>query len=317
MKTDIKKILASKTKQALSSNILHADAIRQNIVVLDELKNLIPPLSNEEFEQLQSNILEHGCQSPLQLWQTPKSSIGIASENSGDIAYVLVDGHNRYKICVNNNLPFEVYLLSFESLKEAKDYMIELQLGRRNLSPTQISYFRGLRYNNEKIDKSQNLPKGQNDLLANLSVTEQAEIMDKTPKGQNDLLGNSTAERLADEYKVSPKTIKRDAEFAKGLQRMGASLRNDILTGKEKIDKNIIQKLSKIPENIGTIDDIESLLAISNQKTMEEKTPNGVSIVIQEKSEEILKITKRFSKSISKTDLQKIIELSEELIKIL
>lgn len=49
--------------------------------------------------------------------------------------------------------------------------MINLQLGRRNLSPTQISYFRGLRYNNENSDKtsnlSQNFPKGHYDLSGN------------------------------------------------------------------------------------------------------------------------------------------------------
>lgn len=39
MKTDIRNMLASKTKQALSSNILNADDIRQNILVLDELKS--------------------------------------------------------------------------------------------------------------------------------------------------------------------------------------------------------------------------------------------------------------------------------------
>jgi hypothetical protein len=64
MKTDIKKILASKTKQALSSNILNSDVIRQNIVILDDLKNLIPALSPDEFSQLEENIKQHGCQTP-------------------------------------------------------------------------------------------------------------------------------------------------------------------------------------------------------------------------------------------------------------
>ena len=63
---DIRNILASKTKQALSSNLLNADSIRKNIIILDELKELIPPLMDEEFAQLEKNILEHGCQTPLQ-----------------------------------------------------------------------------------------------------------------------------------------------------------------------------------------------------------------------------------------------------------
>ena len=270
MKTDIRNILATKTKQALSSNILNASNIRQNIIILDELRNFIPSLSSDEYAQLESNILQHGCQSPIQVWQNSKKNLEFPFEKEDDLAYVLVDGHNRYKICTQHNLPFEVYVLSFDSQKDAKDYMINLQLGRRNLSQNQISYFRGLRYNNEKADKSDNLltnfPKGQNDpsgnegqkldkLETNLpkghfdpSVNKEQnfdELEPKSPKGQNDPSVKTTAERLAKEYNVSPKTIKRDAEFADGLEKIDSELRNNILDGKIKVDKGTIQKLSK------------------------------------------------------------------------
>ncbi len=43
--------------------------------------------------------------------------------------------------------------MDFADLKSVKDFMIDLQLGRRNLTPQQIQYFRGLRYLNEKADK--------------------------------------------------------------------------------------------------------------------------------------------------------------------
>jgi hypothetical protein len=270
MKTDIRNILATKTKQALSSNILNASNIRQNIIILDELRNFIPPLSLDEYSQLESNILQHGCQTPIQVWQTLKKNLGLAFEKDDDLAYVLVDGHNRYKICTQHNLPFEVYVLSFDSQKDAKDYMINLQLGRRNLSQNQISYFRGLRYNNEKADKSDNLlmnsskgqndpsgnegqkpdkfetksPKGQNDPSRN-EEQKPDNLGSKTLKGQNDPSVKTTAERLAKEYNVSPKTIKRDAEFADGLEKIDSELRNNILDGKIKIDKGSIQKLSK------------------------------------------------------------------------
>ena len=134
MKTDIRNILATKTKQALSINILNSSNIRQNIVILDELQNFIPPLSMDEYGQLELNILKHGCQTPLKVWQTSKRSIDLPFEKEDDLAFILVDGHNRYKICTQHNLPFEVYVLSFESQKDAKDYMINLQLGRQNLS---------------------------------------------------------------------------------------------------------------------------------------------------------------------------------------
>ncbi|AFK05715.1 hypothetical protein Emtol_0029 (plasmid) [Emticicia oligotrophica DSM 17448] len=308
MKTNIKDILATKTKQALSSNILQADNIKKNIVIIDELRSLIPPLSSEEYAQLETNILTHGCQTPLQLWQTPKQSLGITASNSDEIAYVLIDGHNRFKVCSAHNLPFEIYQLSFDSIKEAKDYMINLQLGRRNLSPTQIAYFRGLRYNNEKANKTENLSKGQNVL----SGKNEEDFVNVPPKGQNVPSKLSTAERLAEEYKVNPKTIKRDAEFAKGLEKLESSLRNQILDGTIKIDKSAIQEIGKNYHSdnlIGDIAEIENL-TLTNSHTKE-------VIPIKEKLDEISALLKKFSKTQKKSDLEELIKTAKETLKIL
>lgn len=314
MKTDIKKILASKTKQALSSNILSAEAIRQNIVILPELKNLIPALAKDELEQLENNILQHGCQTPIQLWQASKQLIGLEADNPDDIAYILIDGHNRHSICKRHNLNFEVYMLSFPSLKEAKDYMINLQLGRRNLSLSQISYFRGLRYNNEKTDKSENLKqfhsKGQNDPSSETALNDTSEGT-LLSKGQNVPSEISTAERLSKEYNVSPKTIKRDAEFAKGLEKLDVDFRNNILSGKAKIDKGLIQKVAKIQVMDSPIEGVEQLMELVNPQEESAADTTNTSSVIQEKATELINISKKFAKTNSKTDLQQMIELAQ------
>ena len=314
MKTDIKKILASKTKQALSSNILSAEAIRQNIVILPELKNLIPALAKDELEQLENNILQHGCQTPIQLWQASKQLIGLEADNPDDIAYILIDGHNRHSICKRHNLNFEVYMLSFPSLKEAKDYMINLQLGRRNLSLSQISYFRGLRYNNEKTDKSENLKqfhsKGQNDPSSETALNDTSDGT-LLSKGQNVPSEISTAERLSKEYNVSPKTIKRDAEFAKGLEKLDVDFRNNILSGKAKIDKGLIQKVAKIQVVDSPIEGVEQLMELVNPQEESATDTTNTSSVIQEKATELINISKKFAKTNSKTDLQQMIELAQ------
>lgn len=280
MKTDIRNILATKTKQALSSNILNASNIRQNIIILDELQNFIPPLSTDEYGQLESNILQHGCQSPLQVWQIPKKNVELPFENEDDLAYVLIDGHNRHKICTQYNLPFEVYVLSFASQKEAKDYMINLQLGRRNLSPNQISYFRGLRYNNEKADKFENLQtnfsKGQNDPSGNSEQIDNNSLTNFS-KGHFDPSRKTTAERLAKEYNVSPKTIKRDAEFAGGLEKITSELRNNILEGKTKVDKGTIQKLSKSQID-KPIESVQELLEIADKPDKNNDSSRAISL---------------------------------------
>ena len=82
-----------------------------------DFKELIPPLSPEEFEQLEKNILEEGIRDPLVVWNG-----------------VLVDGHNRYEIAKKHGLDYETVERDFCSEDEAKAWIIQNQLGRRNLS---------------------------------------------------------------------------------------------------------------------------------------------------------------------------------------
>ncbi len=189
-----------------------ADAVAGEISVRKNLKNFIPALSKEEYQQLEKNLLEEGCRDPLVVWEA-------GSE------LVLVDGFNRYKICTQHRIPFQVEKRQFKDEEEAKDYMINNQLGRRNLHPDQLSYFRGLKY--ERM-KKQN--RGYDQILS---------------KGQNDL---STADRLAQEFRVSEKTIKRDAAYSRGIELVGQSnpeLKQSILSGEAKVKKSDIQELAK------------------------------------------------------------------------
>ena len=82
-----------------------------------------------------------------------------------------------------------------------------------------------------------------------------------SPKGQNVLSEKTTAERLAEEYNVSSKTIQRDADFAEGLEKIDPELRNDILVGKAKVDKGTIQKLSKsqVEKPIKSIQELQEI----------------------------------------------------------
>ena len=92
-----------------------------NIVVKEELKAYIDPLTAEEHEALERSILAEGCRDALVLW--------------GDI---LVDGHNRYGICVKHGLPFNtVQNTRFQSMEDVHLWMIEQHLGRRSVSDFQ------------------------------------------------------------------------------------------------------------------------------------------------------------------------------------
>src|SRR2546425_6224827 len=65
-------------------------------------------------------------------------------------AGVLLDGHNRYALCQAHALPFDVHALSLPSREDAINWIINNQLGRRNLTEAQKSYLRGKRYQQEK-----------------------------------------------------------------------------------------------------------------------------------------------------------------------
>ena len=87
-------------------------------VVDNEFKQLIPPLSEEEYQQLKTNILaKRKCLNPILLWDG-----------------IVVDGHNRFYICLEHGIEFEVKDMHFDSREQAKLWILENQLGRRNLT---------------------------------------------------------------------------------------------------------------------------------------------------------------------------------------
>jgi hypothetical protein len=133
------------------------------------------------------------------------------------------------------------------------------------------------------------------------------------PKGQSDPSGISTAERLAKEYKVSAKTIKRDAEFAKGLDKLDITLRNEVLKGTTKVDKNVIQKIGKSTDLLKPIGDIETLMKLTTDNEVVEKV-NPQNENIERQANELINLSKKFAKSKSKADLEEIIRLAQEAI---
>ncbi len=92
-----------------------------NIVINEELKQYIDPLTPNEYAALERSLLAEGCRDALVLW--------------GD---VLIDGHNRYEICSKYDLPFKtIQNDSFGSLEDVLLWMIDNQLGRRSVSDFQ------------------------------------------------------------------------------------------------------------------------------------------------------------------------------------
>lgn len=92
-----------------------------DIVVDPKFEKEIPPLSEEEFQGLENDIIENGCRHPITLW--PRK----------DGKAVIVDGHNRYKICMEHGIPFQYTVVECKDEDDAMLQLYNMQLNRRNL----------------------------------------------------------------------------------------------------------------------------------------------------------------------------------------
>ena len=220
-KLNLRDSIKAKAQFTISNGLVNNENIKKKIISIDELKELIKPLQEDEYEQLKVNIIQNGCQDTLKIWQTFENVVNPDGESSEEI-FVLVDGHNRFKICNENQIPYNISIMNFESLEDVKSFMIDLQLGRRNVNPLEVSYYRGLQYNRFKWIGLQ---------------------QDKDEDSKK------TAVAIGEHYNVDERTIRRDGQFAEGLEMLTKELKNEVLEGKVKVTKKDLQKLGKIKSN--------------------------------------------------------------------
>lgn len=86
------------------------------MIIDNEFKALIPPLTADEKQGLEKSLINEGCRDALVLW--------------GD---TLIDGHNRYEICTRYNIPYKTIQREFTSRQDVIEWIILNQFGRRNL----------------------------------------------------------------------------------------------------------------------------------------------------------------------------------------
>ncbi|MBK9128206.1 MAG: ParB N-terminal domain-containing protein [Phycisphaerales bacterium] len=168
-----------------------------HIIIDPQLRELIPPLRDEERQALEENIRRDGCRDPLVVWRGHD---------------ILLDGHHRYEICQRHGIDFAVTEVELADREAAADWIDANQLGRRNLTPDQAALLRGRRYN--RLKRKQGRPS-------------------KSP--QNEDFKGKTAARLAREHGVSRQTIERDGQFAAAIQKTAAiqpNLERKVASGK-------------------------------------------------------------------------------------
>jgi hypothetical protein len=201
--------------------------------IKEEFKKLIPPLTPDEYKQLETNCIEEGIRDAIVTWQG-----------------FIIDGHNRYKIAQDWQLSYKSISKNFESEFDVVEWMLVNQLGRRNITPEQKSYLIGKKYENEK--QRQGRPENNEDKMSPLR----------------------TADKLAQEFDISDKQVKRNEQFAKGVDKMNDDLKNVVLQGKSSLNKQDIQIIAKAePTFIATTEKqiIEKAKELKEQKAQEFK----------------------------------------------
>ncbi len=158
--------------------------------ILPEIEENLFPLQPEELKLLEESILSEGVRDALIVW--PKD---------GDL--ILVDGHNRYRIAKQHDIPFEIKEKHFNDLDEVLEWVDFNQLGRRNLIDEQRDYVWGRLYERRK---KRNFKGNQYTKVLGVNLT---------PSGSH-----ATAKEIAEQAGVSEKTIRRAADFTVAIDKL-------------------------------------------------------------------------------------------------
>ena len=187
-----------------------------NLKIDPEFQNQIPPLTDDEYKQLEENILKEGkLLSPLIVWNN-----------------TLVDGHNRYEIVQEHpEISFSTMPLRFESREEVLAWICKNQLGRRNLTPEQKKFLIGKQYSVEHRKPGGN-GNNQHTAASKKSTSEEASIR----------------KQIAERNNVSESYVVRSEKFMRGVQiidQMIPGMQEKILSGQFKVRDADMHRLAR------------------------------------------------------------------------
>ena len=200
-----------------------------NLKIDPEFQNQIPPLTDDEYKQLEENILKEGkLLSPLIVWNN-----------------ILVDGHNRYAILQKHpEIYFFTMPLPFESREEVLAWICKNQLGRRNLTPEQKKFLIGKQYSVEHRKPGGN---GNNQYTVTTEEPVQEELC------QNDTIPptateNSVRKQIGEQHNVRDSYVARSEKFMRGVQIMDQMMpgtKEKILSGQFKVRDADMHRLAR------------------------------------------------------------------------
>jgi hypothetical protein len=189
------------------------------LVIDKEFQNLLPPLTAAEHQQLEANLVADGrVIDPVLYWCDPKMDQNV-----------VIDGMHRWPIAKANNLPCRTEPMPFKTRNEAALWILEHQLGRRNLlKPEAIRKIRGELYNRLKG------PQGGDHRSKATS--------------QNGMLKGGAAKHVADLAGVSTGTVMRDGKYAEAMSKLSEPIRKAVETCQIKASEVEVLAMADMPK---------------------------------------------------------------------
>ena len=216
-----------------------------SLIIDNDFKNLIPPLTDDEFAQLEKNILRDGIRDPLVVWKN-----------------TLIDGHNRHKIA-----PFSVTEMQFLSRNDAIIWIIKNQFGRRNLTAYDRSI---LALKLKPIIAAKAKEKSLANLKQNTEVKNSCPRLDESPQPPKPVREQKTDFQVAKAAGVSEDTIRKVEKIEKAApQEVKAALKTGNIS---------INEAYRRTKNLERAEDIKRQVADIEQKALQ--PPNDLYDVI-------------------------------------
>ena len=238
------------------------DSKIEELTIDEEFENWLPKISLAKYEELEKSILDEGCREKIIVCK------------KGD-KKIIVDGHNRYKICSEHNKEYKISEKNFQTRDEVLDFIFTNQFGKRRPTDEQERYIIGRQYN--RMKKPPHRP-----------TETQAE------KG-GEIRPLKTAEKIAKEFGHSITYVKDAGKYAENIDtikdKVGSEPTDKILTGKNKPSVDSVKKIAELEAN-----DIKEV--IEKSKNEDKKITQVLNEMnIKEPISETIKISKKVEES--------------------
>ena len=266
----------------------------QFIKIDKEFQNLLRPLTTEELKSLEESIKQDGCLRPIELWN----------------GYI-VDGHNRYTICMKNGIHFEQVDVTakFETKSDVMKWIVQNQRARqtgRQLSKTELVAM-------ADAVKEQTDKEARGSYQANVGRPKNGEEKFTQNFGEIDRHKRESVAKAAESIGVSAQTY-RDMKLVtergsdEQIERMNRGGRGNApsaIAKEIRVPKNTIK-----PREIKPLEPAEDFLNRSRTEAIASETMSAIGIIAVQTQ----KITETRLNSFSKIYKKK--ELEEAIRKI-